>query len=89
MATSANVVEYRIEKNGEVVGNFRKHMLCKLPDYSDLLVYQPLNEHTITPYGYDEEEEYWEDDTMNLENFLRGIARHNKVLYEYFMNLKK
>jgi len=88
MTTSANVIEYRIEKNGEIVGNFRKNLLCKFPDYSDLLKYQPLIDHTITPYGYDEEDEYWEDDTVNLENFLRSIARHNKILYDYFNSLK-
>lgn len=89
MTTSANVIEYRIEKNGEIVGNFRKNLLCKFPDYSDLLKYQPLIQHTITPYGYDQDEEYWEDDTQNLENFLRGIARHNNILYNYFIKNNK
>ena len=84
MSTSANVIEYRITKNGETVGHFRKHLMCKLPDYSDLLKYEPLIDHEIIPNGYDEEEEYWEDDPQNLENFLRGIARHNKILYDYF-----
>lgn len=60
--TSANVIEYRIEKTGKNVGYFHKNILCKLPDYSDLLKYQPLNEHRITPFGYDEDEEYWEDE---------------------------
>jgi len=42
MTTSANVIEYTIYKDGKEVGNFRKHMMCRLPDYSDLLKYQPL-----------------------------------------------
>ena len=71
--TSANVIEYRIEKDGEEVGHFRKHLLCKLPEYSDLLRYQPTNEYTITPYGYDEEDEYWEDEPENLETFLSKV----------------
>jgi hypothetical protein len=82
--TSANVVEYRIEKNGEEIGNFRKNILCKLPDYSDLLKYKPLSEHNITPCGYDEDEEYWEDETINLELFLKSMIRNNKVIKEYF-----
>jgi len=86
--TSANVIEYRIEKNGEVVGNFRKHLMCKFPEYSDLLKYQPLNEHNITPYGYDEEDEYWEDETQNLETFLRKYIPLNKDIREYFINKK-
>lgn len=62
-------------------------MLCKLPDYADLLVYQPLSEHTITPFGYDEEDEYWEIDTVNLEVYLRKI-NDSKILKEYFNNNK-
>ena len=82
--TSANVVEFRIEKDHETIGNFRKNMMCRLPEYSDLLVYQPLSEHDITPYGYDEEEEYWEDDTVNLEEFLREMVLTNKLIREHF-----
>tara|TARA_R110000772_G_scaffold95789_1_gene194131 strand:- start:4726 stop:4986 length:261 start_codon:yes stop_codon:yes gene_type:complete len=82
--TSANVVEYRIEKNHENVGNFRKNMMCRLPEYSDLLKYQPLNEHNITPWGYDEEEEYWENDTVNLETYLRKMIPTNKLIREHF-----
>jgi len=86
MTTSANVVEYTIEKNNESVGRFRKHMMCTLPDYADLLKYQPLNEHTITPWGYDEEEEEWEGKTKNLEKFLREMKPYNKKIKEYFEN---
>jgi hypothetical protein len=82
--TSANVVEYRIEKDHESVGNFRKNMMCRLPEYSDLLKYQPLDEHTITPWGYDEEDEDCEDDTVNLEEFLRKMIPSNRLIREHF-----
>jgi len=84
MSTSANVVEYDIEKNDETVGHFRKHVMCKLPDYADLLKFQPLTEHTITANGYDEEEEYWEDEPKNLDVFLRGMITYNKKIKEYY-----
>lgn len=84
MSTSANVIEYTIYKDDKEVGNFRKHMLCRLPDHADLLKYQPLNEHTIQPWGYDEEEDEWYDEEENLEDFLRKISKFNKKLKEYF-----
>jgi hypothetical protein len=82
--TSANVIEYTIEKNGVKVGHFRKNVLCKLPDYADLLKYLPLNEHIITPWGYNEEEEYWEAEPEDLETFLREMIKYNKLIKEYF-----
>jgi len=85
MTTSANVIEYTIEKDKKVVGYFRKHLMCRLPDYSDLLKYQPLNEYTITPNGYDDEEEYWEDETYNLEDFLRKMIKYNKTISNFFL----
>lgn len=85
--TSANVVEYRIEKEGKQVGHFRKNLMCRLPEYSDLLKYQPLNEHQITAYGYDEDEDYWEDDSVNLEEFLKKQSPFEKVIREYFKNI--
>lgn len=84
MATSANVIEYRIEKDDEQIGNFRKNIMCNLPDYSDLLKYQPLNKHEITPYGYDEEDEYWEGEKINLEVYLRKMIPMNKIIREFF-----
>lgn len=53
--TSANVIQYTITKNGNRVGAFRKNVLCRLPEYSDLLTYEPLSEHDIIAWGYDEE----------------------------------
>lgn len=84
MATSANVIMYSIFKDSKEVGTFRKNIMTKYPLYSDLLKYQPLNEHEILAWGYDEEEEYWEDDDgiENLENFLKRVRE--KELVEYF-----
>lgn len=84
MSTSANVIEFRITKNNKVVGYFSKHLLCTFPLYSDLLKYLPLSEHEITPFGYDEDEEYWEDETQNLENFLRKKIPLDEKIKEYF-----
>jgi hypothetical protein len=87
MSTSANVIEYSIYKDGENVGNFRKHMLCRLPDYADLLKYQPLDQHTIQAWGYDEEDDEWEDEEVNLDTFLKGMVRYNKKIKEYYETL--
>lgn len=86
--TSANVIEYSIFKNGDEVGQFRKHLLTKYPLYSDLLKYQPLSDYEILAWGYDEDEEYWEgDEYENLEKFLRRIRLYEKELIEYFKNI--
>ena len=74
MSTSANVIEYTIYKGGEVVGHHRYHMMCK-PHFEDLLKFQPLEEHTISPYGYDEDEELWEDESKNLKDFMDEIEK--------------
>jgi hypothetical protein len=84
MATSANVIDYTIEKNHEPVGYFHKNIMCKYPEYSDLLKYQPLYEHTITCSWYDEEEEFWEDEPENLEVFLSKMIRFDKKIKEFF-----
>jgi len=84
MTTSANVIEYTIYKDEKHVGRFRKHLLCKYPDYAELLKYQPLSEHTIQAWGYDEEEEEWSDELENLEDFLKTMINHNKWLKAYF-----
>lgn len=82
--TSANVIQYTITKNGNRVGAFRKNVLCRLPEYSDLLRYEPLSEHEIIAWGYDEEDEYWENDVVNLEKYLRKLIPRDKKIREYF-----
>lgn len=84
--TSSNVVEYNILRDDKQVGHFRKNLMCKLPDYADLLKYQPLKEHTIWMYWYDEEEEYVDEGPEDLEKFLRKM-RGNKKIKEYFDNV--
>lgn len=84
MSTSANVIEYRIERNNKFVSYFRKHLLCKMPEYSELLKYQPLSEYTITATGYDEEDDYWENDSIILEEFMRRMIRTDKKIREFF-----
>jgi len=90
MTTSANVIEYRIEKDGAAVGNHHYNIMCK-SHFEELLKFQPLEEHTITPYGYDEEEDYWEDESENLNDFLMHLVHSNKEIREYYVNeeLKK
>ena len=88
MSTSANVIEYRIEKDGKQVGSYRQHLLCK-SHYEELLKYQPLGDHTITSFGYDEDEEYWEGETQNLDVYLRKMVGMNKDIKEYYETLGK
>lgn len=87
MTTSANSIEYTIFKNEKAVGRFRVNVMCRFPDYAELLVYQPLVEHTIQPWGYDEEEYEWEDEPQNLEVFLTCM-KTNKWLKAYFSGEK-
>ena len=84
MATSANVIEYDIYKGDERVGHFRKHMMCRLPEYNELLKYQPLEDHTIVTNWYDEEEEYNESDPVNLKDFLQRHSYQDATLKLYF-----
>lgn len=87
MTTSANSINYSIYKDGKQVGSFRINIMCRFPDYAELLKYQPLNEHTIQAWGYDEEEEDWYDEEENLERFLKGM-KTNKWLKAYFAGEK-
>lgn len=78
MSTSANVVEYRIEDAfGNVVKHLRQHLYCKM-DWSPILEFSPASEYTITPYGYDEEDEYWEDEPRPLDEFIKRILSNKK-----------
>jgi hypothetical protein len=82
--TSANVVEYTISKEYKAVGYFRKNIMCLNPPYSELLKYQPLNEHMITAYGYDEEDDYWEEEPENLEKFMIRCKYFDVNVRRYF-----
>jgi len=77
MSTSANVIEYGIYKDGEQVGHHRYNVMCK-PNWEALEKFQPLDAHTISDYGYDEEEDLWEGKTTNLKVFLDRIAKDKK-----------
>lgn len=86
--TSANVIEYTIFRDGKSVGSHRQNLMCK-SNLSKLLDFQPLSEHTILAWGYDEEDEYWEDEDgeENLEDFLKGNVLFDKEIKEYFKSL--
>jgi len=71
--TSANVTEYTIfDKNNNKVGNHYQSHLCKTK-WHELLRFSPLENYTIMAWGYDEEEEYWENEPINLKEFLCKI----------------
>ena len=73
--TSANVTEYRIDDlRGMKVGQHSQHHYCKT-HWGDLLKFIPPENYTITAYGLDEKEEKWEDDPMNLADFLTELRR--------------
>jgi hypothetical protein len=66
--TSANVVEYNIyDKDNNEVGYHRQNVMCSTCN-DGLDKYKPSKVFTIMAYGYDEEEDYWQGDSMNLEN---------------------
>jgi hypothetical protein len=69
--TSANVFYLSVyDKDEKRVGLHRYNMLTEF-NYNNLLVHTPHKEHTVLSWGYDEEEEVWEDEIMNLEEFLK------------------
>lgn len=68
--TSANVTYYTIRDLQENdVGRHSQHCLCKT-HWEKLLVFTPPENFTIQPWGYDDEEEYWEGRTHNLRDFI-------------------
>ncbi len=74
--TSANVTEYAItlKSTGEQVGSHRQHAYCKT-NWGDLLIkYSPLEDYNIQAYGYDEEDELWEDEEQDLRDFLIEVG---------------
>lgn len=59
--TSANVIEYRIfNKEGKQVGNHRQNFMCKRNN-DGLEKFIPIEDFRIQAFGYNEEEEEWED----------------------------
>jgi hypothetical protein len=79
--TSANVIEYRIERDGSGVGHHRVNVMCK-EHWEELLKFEPFDQHTIAAYGYDEEEEYWEEKPISLLKFLKDRAVTNTPIRE-------
>jgi hypothetical protein len=70
--TSANVTNYTIKKDGEVVGEHSQHHMCH-PNWHRLYKFVPFTQHTIQSHWLDEEEEYHEGKEMGLSEF---IANH-------------
>ena len=73
MSTSANVIEYDIRHRitGESVAHHRQNIMCKPFDKSHLTKLEPASDYLVYPYGYDEEEELWEDEPIELTDFLK------------------
>jgi len=68
--TSANVIEYTIfDKEGKEVGRHRQNVLCARCN-DGLEAHTPAEDFTIQPWGYDEEEELWENEPTNLKKWL-------------------
>jgi hypothetical protein len=94
MATSANVINYTIFKDGKEVGSHRQNVMCKRCN-DGLEKYQPSKDYTISAWGYDEDEDIWEDNKQqNLEDWLLknpGEFTHKKfeVGDNVFLNKKR
>ena len=74
--TSANVTEYTIfNSEGKKVGEHSQHCLCKTK-WGRLLKFTPPENFVIMAWGYDEEEEYWEDDPINLKTFIEKLTKN-------------
>jgi hypothetical protein len=67
--TSANVTNFRIERNGEVVGEHSQHAMCHTR-WHRLYKFTPFKEHTITSHWLDEDEVYHEGQTIGLSEFM-------------------
>jgi hypothetical protein len=68
--TSANTTYYTItDLAGKEVGKHSQSHYCK-PRWEELLGFSPPEKYNIQAYGFDEEEAPWEDDPINLREFL-------------------
>ena len=71
--TSANVIEYEIkDSTGKRIAHHRQNIMCKT-NISKLLLIPNPETCTIKPFGYDEEEEYWEGKKERLDKWLKKI----------------
>lgn len=65
--TSANKIEYTIfDKQGQEVGKHSQNIMCHTCN-DGLEKFIPVSDFTIQSWGYDEEEDEWEGDKINLE----------------------
>ena len=78
--TSANVINYRIERNGEVVGEHRQNLMCRT-NWHRLIDYTPFAEHNITPYGEDENEAPWTGETTTLLEFFSELEKGRFTIF--------
>jgi hypothetical protein len=75
--TSANVTEYTIrDLSGKEVGTHSQHCYCKTK-WGRLLKFTPAENFTITAWGYDEEEEPWADEPVNLKDFIDRLIKNS------------
>jgi len=71
MTTSANVIDYKIiDSDCNEVGNHHYHVLCKT-HWDKLLKFVPMENYRIYRTYYDEDEEYFEDESVNLKRVLK------------------
>jgi hypothetical protein len=74
--TSANVIEYIIKDlSGKKVGTHYQSLLCKTK-WGRLLKFTPTENYTITSFGYDEEDEYWENEPISLKKFIDKLIKN-------------
>jgi hypothetical protein len=68
--TSANSINYIVkDSTGKEVTLLHRNNLCK-ENWTVLLGFFPYHEFTITPMGYDEDEDEWFGQTTTLKEFL-------------------
>lgn len=70
MSTSANRINYEILKAGELVGSHSQHIMTGTC-HDGLEKFIPYKDHTILPWGYDEEGEEWTGEEMNLLEWMK------------------
>lgn len=77
--TSANTIEYTIfNKEGKEVGRHRQNLMC-MRNNDGLDKFIPASDFTIKSWGYDEDDEYWEEDEELEEETLEQWLLKNKA----------